>query len=469
MSEPDERTDSLPPARQLVSSAVRAVLGRVGAAADTVDSLERVPPAGTEDGGVGIAASAWALARTAGVLASAPVSAPTLAVAARRTAALSRERTAAFGDHLRAVMAGAPSPLPARSTKRIDGRQRWLITSDLHRCIPGRVDWPRRQRTKDLYARMLGRYADRGWGLIENGDVEDFWMVGGTTWGAFYDIARMAGSVASPLDRTLEVELLGEQLDRIVDNNALIYRTIRDRFAAEGRYHRTVGNHDEALADDEVARRLGAHLPGVEPVDSLVLVDPGVGRDADSVSDAADVMAVVAHGHLTDSWNGPGFSALGRAITWLGLGLEELPTPGAGEGLADEEAVERLLDGRGRNRLVSLDPRFGGNRRFDSLDEELLFAALAADAPADGWPWLLFGHTHYPMLRPVDEHGEPTLYANSGTGVLDAAVSAIEWEPSRADPVGLVIWREDGDGLCRYEMEADGNTLAVARVADIPT
>ena len=57
--------------------------------------------------------------------------------------------------------------------------------------------------------------------------------------------------------------------------------------------------------------------------------------------------------------------------------------------------------------------RIGGNRRFDSLDEERLFSHLAAVATARGeaigavrpdgsvgWPWLLFDHTHLPMLSP---------------------------------------------------------------------
>lgn len=452
--------------------------------ADAVDRAEHLPVAPGEPERPGFAATAWAVAKAAGVMATSPVSLPGLAVAARRTAQDSIVRVERFDEHVLALAEGRPTPLPAPKVTRLDGRQRWLITSDLHRGVPGRLDWPRRQGTKELYARMLEHYAADGWGLVENGDVEDFWMVGGSTWGAVYDIARLAGGLVSAVDDTVRIEVLADQLDRMVDNNARTYRTISEGFLQAGRYHRTLGNHDEALAAPELRRKLGEHLPGVEPVDTVLLVDPGLGRAPEEVRDLADVMAFVTHGHLTDSWNGPGYSPLGRAITWLGLGLEDLPTLGGSgaagttvggaegmhdttgppdtTGLPDEQAVGPLLAGRGRNRLITVDPRFGGNRRFDSLDEERLFAALDGAAPDGEWPWMLFGHTHYPMLQPVDAQGRVTRYANSGTGVLDHAVSALEWDPDGGDqPVRLVLWHLEEGVLRRHELVPDGARLAV--------
>ena len=406
--------------------------------------------------------TALAAARVAAIVAGAPLGFPALAVAARRTAADCARRIDSFGAHIEATIAGDPSPLPAGPVLRLDGRRPWLITSDLHRCVPGRVDWPARQRTKDLYPQVLSHYAERGWGLIENGDVEDFWMTGSSGRDTAYDVARTLGAVTSAVDRTLETEALGSQLDRIVANNERTYQVIRDRFLADGRYHRTVGNHDEDLALPDMAERLAEHLPGVEPAGTILLVDPGAGRTAAEVRELSDTMAVVTHGHLTDSWNGPGYSALGRAITWLGLGLDQLAAARSTDSLPDEEAVDRLLEGRGRNRLVTLDPRFGGNRRFDSLDEERLFAALARDEPEDGWPWMLFGHTHYPMLCPTSRDGTPIRYANSGTGVLDRAVSALEWDPGRGTPVRLVLWLDTPEGPERTELVADGDRLRVS-------
>lgn len=459
-----------------------STLGRVGRWADEKDRnslppMERDGPSqhvGTHrdrcllHGGPGVSTAMWAMTKaTFGVLSS-PMTVPMMFAAALRSAQLASTRIERFPDQLHALAEGRTPPLPGDRTIRLPSAERYLITSDLHRCIPGRLDWPRRQRVKDLYARVLERYASEGWHLIENGDVEDFWMVGGSTWGVVYDVASLAEMASTPLPQALQPTraAMCEHLDRIVANNAETYEVLRDGFAASDRYHRTMGNHDDAYTDPAVAGRLATHLPGTRVADTILLTPPG--------STAGDgiggVDAVVAHGHLTDSWNGPGFAALGRAITWIATGIDDLPrrTPRNGsarrEGLPDEQATSRLLGGRGRNRLITIDPRYGGNRRFDSLDEQRLFARLAATAPAGGWPWLIHGHTHYPMLRPLDHAGQPTRYANSGCGILDSAFSALEWDGSRPeDPVRLVVWTDrDGDGPHRVELEPDGPTLRAA-------
>ena len=77
-------------------------------------------------------------------------------------------------------------------------------------------------------------------------------------------------------------------------------------------------------------------------------------------------------------------------------------------------------------------------------------------------PWMLFGHTHYPMLCPTNREGTATRYANSGTGVLDRTISAIEWDPTGATPVRLVLWTDTPDGPERYELLPDGDRLRVA-------
>ena len=189
----------------------------------------------------------------------------------------------------------------------------------------------------------------------------------------------------------------------------------------------------------------------------------------------AGIDAVVAHGHLTDAWNGPGSAFLGRIITWMATSFDDLPGLGGNRtGLPDEEGVGRLLTGRARNRLISLDPRFGGNRSFDSLDEQRLFAHLdevLAERGAEsgairpdgnlGWPWLVFGHTHLPMLRPLDAAGVPARYANSGTGLLERAISLIEWDPERREP-RLVVWFDEPEGPRRRELVGDGSHLTLA-------
>jgi hypothetical protein len=438
--------------------------------ADEADRLRTVgdaPRPGPPSAGP--AASTWALAKTAVTVLGAPLSVPAIAVAGRRAQRVALERITQFDEHLRAVAEGRESPLPAPRRSRLGADRRIVITSDLHRCIPGRLDWPARQRTKELTLRVLTRYATEGWDLLENGDVEDFWMVGGSTWGAVYDVARITGGVGGRAADVPRRELLVEHLDRIVANNAATYRLLREGFCAEGRYHRTMGNHDDVYADELLVEHLRDHLPGTDVVDTVLLTRPESlaapeGPDADGLT---GVDAVVAHGHLTDAWNGPGNAFLGQAITWLATAFDDLPgLGGTVDALSDEEDLGRLLTGRGRNRLITLDPRFGGNRRFDSLDEQRLFdhldaVAAAGGAPDGGWPWLLFGHTHLPMLRPVDAAGHPVRYANSGTGLLERAMSVIEWDPVEREP-HLVVWTDEPDGPRRVELVPDGRHLAVA-------
>jgi hypothetical protein len=457
-TEPDPPDDGArPPASLPIWNLALAQLGRW---ADELDHVHTVP-IDAEVTGPGTPASVWAVAKTAASLALAPVGVPSLAVAASRAQQATLRRIERFPEHLHALAEGRRSPLPARRVERVDAGVRAVVTSDLHRCIPGRLDWPERQGTKELYRQVLEQYADEGWHLVENGDVEDYWMVGGSTWGAVYDAARLAGGAGGALADDPRRELLREHLDRIVDNNAAIYRLLRDGFCADGRYHRTMGNHDDVYADAGLVAHLRHHLPGTDLVDTILLTRAGAG-DADGI---AGVDAVITHGHLTDAWNGPGVATLGRAVTWLATGLDDLPRMAASvDGLPDEEATSRLLLGRGRNRLITVDPRFGGNRRFDSLDEERLFAALRRAEPEGGWPWIVFGHTHFPMLTPETADGVPVRYANSGCGVLERAVTLLEWDPGSGTDLRLVLWIDEGRGPTRIELLADGPVLS-ARAA----
>jgi hypothetical protein len=418
--------------------------------------LEEHASASVGASGPGRPATVWAAAKAAVGLAASPVTVPALTLAALRTTRMNSARIDAFPGHLLALAEDREPPLPGDRTLRRPAAERYLITSDLHRCIAGRLDWPQRQRVKDLYVSVLAGYAEEGWHLIENGDVEDFWMVGGSTWGAVYDVAYLTGGAVGPARVEARRRVLTEHLDRIVENNAAVYDVLRETFCSTGRYHRTMGNHDDVFADPYLAEHLGTHLPGVQMADTILLTTEG-STPADGIEGVA---AVVAHGHLTDSWNGHDFAVLGRYVTWLATGLDDLPGVRKVDALPDEDGLDRLLTGRASNRLIELDSRYGGNRRFDSLDEERLFAALDEQRPAGGWPWLVYGHTHFPMLEPLNAAGAPVRYANSGCGVLDGAFSALEWDASDPEaPLTLVVWRDTAEGPLRIELSPDGASL----------
>jgi len=445
----------------------RVALDLAGRWADEADHVRAVPVDPLPDvPSAGATASAWAVAKATATVAGAPFSIPATALASRRAQRSALARIRCFPDHLDALACGDATPLPAPRRSRLASDRRVVVTSDTHRCIPGRLDWPARQGTKDFYRRVLSGYAEQEWDLIENGDVEDFWMVGGSTWGAVYDVARIGSGFGGTLADDARRELVRQHLDRIVDNNAATYRLLREGFCEDGRYHRTMGNHDDVYSDERLVDHLRDHLPGAEVVDTVLLTRPEVLEHPDGGDGVGidGVDAFVAHGHLTDAWNGPGWAFLGRAITWLATAFDDLPGLGGSvTGLPDETGLGRLLRGHARNRLITLDPRFGGNRRFDSLDEERLFAELAARNPGSGteWPWLLFGHTHLPMLQPVAADGRPTRYANSGTAILEGAISLLEWDPDDRAP-RLVVWTDEPGGPRRNEMVPDGAHLAIA-------
>lgn len=439
----------------------RAAIDAVGQLADGVDDWwtgrQGAGPIGPAPS-AGVPATLWAASKTAAALAAVPLTAGIAAVAAVQAQRTALGRIEQFDAQIHATCEDRPGPLPVRRALRLPADGRYLITSDLHRGIGGRLDWPLRQGTKDLYRHVVSSYADEGWTLLENGDVEDFWMVGGSTWGATYDVVRLATGAVGPLADDTRRDLLGNHLERIVENNQPLYDLLAEMSRGD-RYRRTLGNHDDVLVDTVLADRLAHHLPGFVVPDAIVLTDlDGEAADGPSLHHVA---AVVMHGHLTDAWNGPGLATLGRAATWISSGLDDLPTGGLLSGLPGEVATETLLDGRAENQLIALDVRYGGNRRFDSLDEERLFTRLVRSAPDGGWPWLIFGHTHFPMLRPVDSAGNVVRYANSGCGVLPGAFTAVEWDGSNGASPRLVIHHVEHGRPVRRELVPDGAVLAV--------
>ncbi len=416
--------------------------GRAVAVADRVDDRFRSrSPEALSPGHPGFVPAAWASVKLVGTAVVSPVMGPVvLAVAALRTdEAIDRIR--GYPAMIEQVMHGRPPALPGHRVGVVDGATAAFISSDLHRCVPGTVDWVRFQRTDRLYEAALDFYADRDWGLIENGDVEDFWLTEGSTYGVVYDVARLAAAVLpGAWGAALQLQVRAEHLRRIVANNQGIYDRIDQRFHRYGRYHRVVGNHDDVYLDPDTAALLRDVHPGLDVHDFVVVRATSAGDDATNVG-------VVTHGHHTDAWNAPTVSGLGRMGTWLGSALLDAPF-GANPGMPDAEETERLVSGRLGDLLTRVSRRVGANREMYSLDEVLMYDGWRRRWPVDAAdePWLVLGHTHLPLTRPLDPEtgGEWTRYANSGAGIFFECVTGIEWD-GRDDPehpaVNLVVWR----------------------------
>ena len=411
----------------------------------------------------GLIARIWAVIKLGVVGLLSPIWAPAIMLRASTNNQRARRLTAEFPEQVRSIARGAAPEPPGNQVVDISSEQRLVVFSDLHRCIPGRIDWARRQHTKSLYASVLQHYADSEWTLCENGDIEDYWMVGGSAYGAVYDALRiLGGGLARYGWNDLLVELYRSHLDAIIANNSETYSIIRDGFARAGRYVRTVGNHDNPNSLPTVSDRLHFHL-GIFPIGDYVAMRSRSGQ----------LIGVITHGHHTDAWNAPSRDNLGKLSTWVAGTLVDVPKMRAPEGLPPREATDLLISGRMPDRLITVNPVFGANSSYDSLDEELLFDTVVAAGFED--LWVLMGHTHSPVASPVSRNGEIwTRYLNSGCGIIDGAITAIEWDGSGDEPLArLVAWSEvradseasnivtlpDGRRLVRTVFEPHGDRL----------
>lgn len=311
----------------------------------------------------------------------------------------------------------------------VDSEIKMVVVSDLHRCTAGPSDWPKRQGTDLIYQAMLRHYGNSQWHLCENGDVDDFWMCGGTPKGSAYDVLRVLGGVCSEIGRPkLIIETYRRQLREIVANNETTYGLLAENFARHGRYLRTVGNHDDPMRLPEVQEELSDILPGAKVSDAIALRDK-----------SQHLVALLCHGHLTDGWNAPGRDMLGKISSWVSSSLTDVPFIPAPSGLPSMKGTNALLAGKAPNKLVAVHPVFGATGDYDSLDEQVLFDALEPD---DDDPWLFMGHTHYPIFAPLAKQGTRwQRYVNSGSGILPNVVTAIEWDgTSDATIATLVCW-----------------------------
>ena len=358
-----------------------------------------------------------------------------------------------YAEFLARVLANDPPEGVA--VDRRDGAGRFVITSDLHRTHAGHADWPARQGSDRVYRAMLDHYADESWTLVENGDVEDLWLAGGSTYGVVYEMARLAAVALPERPRTAALtEVYEEHLQRVVANNRPIYDRI-EGFVERDAYVRIVGNHDDVWRRPYGRRVLSDQL-GQRVVDHLVLA----GRDAP--------VGLVTHGHQTDAWNGPGRDRIGKLFATWGSALHDLPVADSEPGRPPPSATAAVLGGRATIQLLSMLPLIGADLDSQSLDEVKLCRALR-DSPA-GRVWLVLGHTHVPLMQPTDlsapPNASPARYVNSGAGILHRSVTAVEWDGSPLADGGepllrLVIWHDDGDAVRRTELEPDRSNPSV--------
>lgn len=388
----------------------------------------------------------WAVAKTIAYVLAAIILLPFFLASILICTWVTRNYGSEYGSVIENILSGSPRYREMLRIVRLPAKAKYFISSDLHLYSTGNLDTAEMQGTKTLYRGVLEYYHKQGYNLVENGDIEDYWLRGGSGYGVAYDLASYLPSPAIDnafLDNATS-GISQSHLAKVILNNAGTYATIRTLFHDNGRYHRTIGNHDDAYCHPSLVEMLRRIYPGVDVADYIVLDDNGTGT------------GVICHGHQTDSWNQPACSFLGKFVTSFASAVRDLPFVEWNVGVPSSETTSKLWGSQALDEMGEVSPWFGINTDLGSLDEVQLFHAFhkiwghpyPVLGSLDAGPYLILGHTHGPLAKAGDPnnwfHWER--YFNSGSGIFHRMITGIEWDGT-ADPsrpsIRLVAWRYD--------------------------
>jgi hypothetical protein len=203
-----------------------------------------------------------------------------------------------------------------RHVRRVPGEGRFVVFSDHHMGFAGsRHDFFRESGNSALYAEVLTAYADAGFTLVENGDVEELIIHEPT-----------APPPEAPL--AMRIEWRRTQLAQVIDNHRELYEQINDQFVEPGRYVRLAGNHDQDLQDPSFLALLRSVYPALDQVDDFLVVEPADGSPG----------VVIGHGHHFDTASTPAWAAgigepLSECLGWAYEGADRVWRWGNGDGV----------------------------------------------------------------------------------------------------------------------------------------
>lgn len=369
-----------------------------------------------------------------------------------------------YGNVLRDIVAGTPQMEAGYRIARLPAQGRYFITSDHHRYSPSAtLDSFTSQGNAELYRGMLEYYAFHDYSLIENGDMEDFWLRGGSAKGVVNDIAAMMPSPIADViysDGADHAAARNHLKNTVVGNasNLKIYQTVKSLFHDRGRLYRVAGNHDGAYQFDDVVDVLRLVYPGIAMKDVIVLTGNG-----------GSPTGVVTHGHKTDAWSadscsfiGETFVSLSSALRDFSMGLLQPGVPSPEDTLALWNSAPDAAKPH-KNELKG-PPAFNQtlgasfDSDFSTMNETAVFDAVRNAYGGNGWPAILFGHTHGPLVDPADPrsaaHESWFDYFNDGSGLFYGMITGLEWEwdgHSDNPDIRLVGWRYEGASQIRMK------------------
>jgi calcineurin-like phosphoesterase family protein len=195
-----------------------------------------------------------------------------------------------------------------RHVRRIPGEGRFVVFSDHHMAFPGsRHDFFATSGNRELYSEILNEYADTGFTLIENGDVEEL---------------IIHEPMMPPPQAELEVrrDYRLSQLSMVILNHRALYDQINRQFVEQGRYIRIAGNHDQDNQDPRFLEMLRTAYPDLDQVYDFLIIEP---------TEANDSTFVVGHGHHFDTASTPKYSGrigekLSECLGWAYEGADRV-------------------------------------------------------------------------------------------------------------------------------------------------
>jgi UDP-2,3-diacylglucosamine pyrophosphatase LpxH len=361
------------------------------------------------------------------------------------------------GKVLKAVADRYPRYTNMYKIRRLDAEKKYLIVSDNHRYSAGDLDIPSQQNDVVLYEQMLMQYANQDWTLIENGDVEDFWLRGGSGWEVAYDLATaFTGPSADAAREGGVTGIAALHLQKVLANPAYkdLYGTIKLHFHNKGRYFRTVGNHDDVYRNQKMVDQLGAVFPGITVEEFIVLANQN-----------DEAQAIVTHGHQTDAWNSGACSFLGRTTTSITSAINSVLPDAMELGVPKSRLWTEAID----NTLTEVSPLVGATLDTDSLNEPNLHKTYT-DTFTEQGPWLILGHTHAPRLKAHNPTTNTTWarYINDGAALFPGMITAVEWDgteylknPANYTPK-LIAWKQHNGILTKRNITATNERTLVS-------
>ena len=219
--------------------------------------------------------------------------------------------------------------------RRVPTEGRFVVFSDHHMGFEGsRHDFFSESGNSVLYAEALTAYADAGFTLVENGDVEEL---------VIHEPTSPLPQVAL-LTRTVSRRV---QLAAVIDHHRDLYAQINRQFVETGRYVRIAGNHDQDLQDPTFLALLQTVYPALDQVYDFLVMEPS--------DDAPGVL--IGHGHHFDTASTPLYAPqigemLSECLGWAYEGADRVWRWGNDDGVEEWAAGDEAFN----NTLVTDEP-----------------------------------------------------------------------------------------------------------------